>query len=86
MTYFLYRCFDAKNQLIYVGITHDPIARRKQHADSSWWAKWIHRMDVDPSVAFEGKADAEALERPLLPQRSSAPRRPASRSMRPRLH
>lgn len=56
---FLYRLYDADDQLLYVGITGNLEARLQGHSNyQSWWPQ-VARHTAEP-VAF---ADARALER-----------------------
>jgi excinuclease UvrABC nuclease subunit len=58
----LYRFFDAKGNLLYVGIAKDPKRRWRQHAiDSSdtWWPD-VHRKEVE---WHESRAEAEEAEK-----------------------
>jgi predicted GIY-YIG superfamily endonuclease len=43
----LYRLFDAKGRLLYVGISLDPAARWKQHrGDKQWWPEVIDKQVI----------------------------------------
>lgn len=65
----LYRLYDSESVLLYVGISHDPDERLKQHAgDKPWWHHVARRQIVWLDSREEAlKAEAEAMveERPL---------------------
>lgn len=58
MAYFLYKIFDADNQLIYVGMT-DNIARRFIQHQSKEWFKLMTRFE---SFAFESEEKCKEAE------------------------
>lgn len=61
--HFLYRFFDAEDQLLYVGISWSAPARAKQHrADKDWW-ELVRRMTVEPhrSSAAARAAETRAI-------------------------
>lgn len=64
--YELYRCFDQLGVLLYVGIARDPRSRVKEHAKSSWWAKWVDRVVIDGGRSATKRADAEAIEQATI--------------------
>lgn len=55
----LYRLYDADNQLLYIGITHNPEQRWTGHAfDKPWWPD-VARKDLE---WYDNRALAEAAE------------------------
>lgn len=65
----LYRLYDARGWLLYVGITGDPDARFAQHkADKPWW-----REVVSKSVEWHGTREAAAAAE-IAAIRSSEPK------------
>lgn len=65
----LYRFFDQKDQLLYVGITRDPPGRWAQHAaDKAWWpsvsVREVEWWPTRPAAEAAEKA-AITAERPL---------------------
>lgn len=44
LPHYVYRCFDAKGRLLYVGCTYNPVARPKQHrAEKRVWVDMVAR-------------------------------------------
>lgn len=64
----VYRCFDAEDQLLYVGCTHDVEQRIRAHRASSAFGWRIARITTD---TYPTKDDALAVER--LAIRDEAP-------------
>lgn len=66
----LYRHFDSRGALLYVGITSDVVARGKQHAAASAWIESVSRTEAewhqDRASALQAEAKAIATERPLF--------------------
>lgn len=61
----VYRCYDAKRTLLYVGMTADPIVRFQRHRrTSSWWPS------VDPTrtyiLWYGSRQAARQAERELI--------------------
>jgi excisionase family DNA binding protein len=86
----LYRHFDAKNNLLYVGISLSAVARLSQHSTLSAWFDDIARVDVvwfdTREKALEEERRAVAQEKPIynkrlqtvikdLPQQRDEPRK-----------
>src|ERR1700722_11972509 len=65
----LYRLYDAKGNLLYVGITGNIKARFAMHAESkSWWpevARKTVQWHLARDIAAEAEVKAIKLERPL---------------------
>lgn len=65
----LYRLYDSAGVLLYVGISHYPDERFKEHAgDKPWWHLVTRREIVwldDRSAALKAEAEAMITERPL---------------------
>ncbi|MBP5892819.1 GIY-YIG nuclease family protein [Streptomyces scabiei] len=59
----LYRCFDADEELLYVGISYDPTARWKQHQSNSPWWRDVAVRTVE---WFDDRPAAEAAERKAI--------------------
>lgn len=61
MTAFVYRCFDATGQLLYVGCSNDPQSRLNDHRRSkSWWPD-VARTQTVAYPSRDQALDAEAL-------------------------
>lgn len=56
----LYRHFDAKGRLLYVGISLSTIVRLAQHKNVSHWMKRVARIDIE---RFPTRRMAEEAER-----------------------
>ncbi|GAA2219177.1 hypothetical protein GCM10010400_76300 [Streptomyces aculeolatus] len=85
----LYRLYDAKNRLLYVGITTDPKQRWKQHAyfnGDTWWpsvASQTVEWFSDRNAAERAETRAIEGERPLN-NRSKVPAgRPVAKWVKP---
>lgn len=59
MNTILYRYFDSKDQLLYVGITGDQLKRQSQHRRSS---KWFDQIAFAKFQHFTSRAEAAAAE------------------------
>ena len=59
-TCFLYRHYDARGDLLYVGMTTNLRARRAHHVKRAAWANAIHQIVIEP---FESRDEALAAER-----------------------
>lgn len=55
----LYRCFDADEELLYIGISKDPGARWEQHRKSSPWSRHVALRTVE---WFDDRTSAERAE------------------------
>jgi predicted GIY-YIG superfamily endonuclease len=68
MTGSLYRLFDSKHQLLYVGISASAIARLSQHMSDKPWASEIAHVSVEHfetrGEAAEAEVEAIRIERP----------------------
>lgn len=73
----LYRCFDADDELLYVGISKDPKTRFEQHRDKPWW------RDVTMRVVewYDNRPAAEHAERKAI--QSEGPRYNVQHNQRP---
>lgn len=85
----LYRLYDARGRLLYVGITNDPKMRWLAHAgDKAWWPEVVRR-DVewvsDRPTAAQMEGEAIRTERPLHNVKIPNPVKPQS-PPRPKLH
>ncbi len=61
MSYRLYRCYDVRGDLLYVGQSSDPQARMRHHACVMTWWPEVGRVVVCTS-GFEREADARRAE------------------------
>lgn len=61
----IYRHYDKCGCLLYVGISYDAIKRNYAHAGSSWWTKWVDRIQIHETT-YEDRAEAAAAERTLI--------------------
>jgi predicted GIY-YIG superfamily endonuclease len=59
----LYRHFDKKGCLLYVGIAVDPKKRESEHRGGSGWAAKIHRIELE---WFDNRHAARAAERAAI--------------------
>lgn len=59
----LYRYFDKKDQLLYIGITGDNVKRQSQHKKHSFWAGDIHRATFE---YFDTRKDALVAEKQAI--------------------
>ncbi|MEU5097594.1 GIY-YIG nuclease family protein [Streptomyces sp. NPDC020996] len=73
----LYRCFDADEDLLYVGITKDPAQRWEQHRNKPRW------RDVAVRVVewYDNRAAAESAERKAI--QNEGPRYNVQHNRRP---
>lgn len=65
----LYRCFDAADRLLYIGVTSGMAARFRQHGkDSEWWGD-VERVETvsfpQRHLAFDAERAAIVAEQPL---------------------
>lgn len=67
--YWLYRCYDKTDQLVYVGISHDAHARLRGHSYRSWWAADVEYVELEE---IQGKT--AALEAEKVAVRTEHPR------------
>lgn len=58
----IYRQFDKCGCLLYVGISYDAISRNYAHAGTSWWTKWVDRIQLDETT-YASRSEATAAER-----------------------
>jgi predicted GIY-YIG superfamily endonuclease len=59
MMHALYRFYNACDELLYVGITNNPAARFRQHADAKdWWAE-VATIRIEQHGSREALMDAE---------------------------
>lgn len=47
-THILYRCFNKKDALLYVGMTSDPEHRFKSHRETKIWWKYVDHITLQP--------------------------------------
>lgn len=68
--HYVYRCYDAAGDLLYVGCTYNPVARREQHEKRSPWFADVAttRLTVFPTRKYGLAKEAEAIlaERPKV--------------------
>lgn len=58
--HFVYRFYDRRNVLLYVGVTGNFTARLLQHRKDKWWAPLIDRWTITPYRGRERAEEAEA--------------------------
>jgi hypothetical protein len=64
----LYRCYDAQDRLLYVGITNLGLRRWRKHTEESAWWPDVARIDVEHHTTREQAMEREAtLIRALEP-------------------
>lgn len=67
--HYVYRLFDADDQLLYVGCTHDMAMRMRYHKYRTPWFSEVARTEVETHPNRQAALDAEivaiVLERPL---------------------
>lgn len=81
LQWYVYRFFNADNELLYVGFTNNPIERFKQHSRQSsssqrWWPlqrRYTLTLFGSSVEAFEAEQIAIASEKPLY-NRNGVPR------------
>jgi predicted GIY-YIG superfamily endonuclease len=63
---FLYRFYDAAQELLYVGVTTDPRSRWNSHRHSGWWqlARFVSLAPVPPAERLERERVAIDVEEP----------------------
>ncbi|MET7900365.1 GIY-YIG nuclease family protein [Streptomyces sp. NPDC005355] len=59
----LYRCFDADEELLYVGISNDPANRWRQHQSTATWWRDVTMRTVE---WYDDRPSAEAAERKAI--------------------
>ena len=74
----LYRFYDAREELLYVGITDEPWRRWREHVRTK---PWYPRVKHQAITWYEDKAAAEAAEREAI--RSECPRFNIAGAVRP---
>lgn len=66
----LYRFFDVREELLYVGISNKPETRRSQHMENSKWYRCVRSWSVewydDRSTAVHHELDAIDVELPIF--------------------
>lgn len=66
--HYVYRCFDAEDRLIYVGVSFSPLRRMEQHSKTSWWfdqmARTTFRVFQNREYAHMKERQAIAEENP----------------------
>lgn len=66
----IYRHVDSSGELLYVGITSDPVRRWAQHRETSVWVRFVADTTVnwlkDRTTALRAEKQAIAIERPLF--------------------
>ncbi len=66
----LYRHFDQRGELLYVGITLDPVTRWEQHHETSLWARFVAQSYLtwhhDRASARAAEKVAIKIERPIF--------------------
>jgi hypothetical protein len=67
----IYRWYDVRGVLLYVGVTHQPTVREKGHRANSWWIRWADRCVVDPPL-LTTRAEAEQAESAAIASESPA--------------
>lgn len=69
-TFQLYRHFDVRDRLLYVGISKNTVARLAQHQHRSHWVNDIARIDIEYFLSHQQLIEAERLaiarEHPLF--------------------
>lgn len=60
--HFLYRWFDKDDVLLYIGISANPVARRKGHETNSWWSHWGTRFTAESDACAFDKDGATLVE------------------------
>jgi predicted GIY-YIG superfamily endonuclease len=58
----LYRLYDADEQLLYIGITYDPLKRLEQHSRREWWPL----VEIAKVQWFDNRARAATAERDAI--------------------
>lgn len=73
----LYRCLDANEELLYVGISKDPAERWKQHRGTAWW----RHVTMRTVEWYDDRPSAERAERKAI--QSEGPRYNVQHNQRP---
>jgi predicted GIY-YIG superfamily endonuclease len=63
--YWLYRCLDRNDTLLYVGIARDPARRLREHAGSKSWFGYVAQLDV-AAWSWVSREDAEKAEQEAI--------------------
>jgi hypothetical protein len=60
---FLYRCYDARGRLLYVGISFSALTRMQKHRYESRWFRRVSRIEVEhiPDRASAREAERKAI-------------------------
>lgn len=56
----LYRMYDIKNRLLYIGLTSDPPARFKNHKFNRWWWDEVANIGIEQFQSQKALRAAEA--------------------------
>lgn len=59
-THVLYRCFNGKKRLLYVGMTNDPAERFRQHSKDKIWWRYVDHITLQRLPSRKDLAAAEA--------------------------
>jgi len=60
-THILYRCYNRKPRLLYVGMTNNPEERFKQHRVEKLWWKYVDHITLEKFGSRRELAEAEAV-------------------------
>ena len=63
----LYRYFNAKNELLYVGISINPVYRLSQHKNTAPWFDLIDRIEIE---TYDNTQQAREIEKVAIQQES----------------
>ena len=68
LPHYLYRHYDANNNLLYIGITKDIAVRTNEHKRTSRWIKLSSRIEVEKHKGTYAAAHAEerAIKKSVL--------------------
>lgn len=65
--HFVYRCFDADGELLYVGMTANPVQRLSGHRSASHWFSEVASFTlIGPFVGSDARTRATRVERALI--------------------
>lgn len=80
----VYRCFDADDHLLYIGMTCMPTERMRQHRRTSPWFQQVARVDLEtyPSRGAAKDAEREAIRSERPRHNKQVPSLPALPPMR----